>query len=234
MARNSTFGSIIEMTLDEARLSTNSSRGVDHRNHVKTLIRNMYEMLYDEHDWPFKRIKREDAGKDIEAGSRYYDFPAALDLTRAFSLYVKWGEIWLILDYGIGTEHYSYYDSDDDERTDPPLRWQIYDENQFEIWPMPATNLPGGLRFEGTRKFTPLIDDGSRCDLDDIMIAKFVAGRILGRNKAPDAGQVLAEAQQRLMTLKARAPRPRVIMGAGGVRAAPRYRLIGGRFAEVT
>ena len=222
------------MTLDEARLSTNSSRGVDHRNHVKRLIRNMYEMLYDEHDWPFKRIERENAGKDIEAGQRYYDFPEALDLSRAFSLYVKWGEQWLGLNYGISMEHYSFYDSDDDDRTDPPLRWQIYNENQFEIWPMPATDLPGGLRFEGVRKLTPLVDDESRCDLDDIMIAKLVAARILARNKAADAGQALAEGQQRLMTLKARAPRPRVIMGLGSIRTAPRYRLIGGRFAEVT
>lgn len=235
MARNNTLEELIEFVRDEAALSTNSSRGTDHRNYIIRLIRRYYEQLYDEHDWPFLRLKREDAGKDIEAGQRYYDFPAELNLERAHKLWVKWGETWIPMEYGITPDDYSAQDSDDDERTDPPLKWQIYDENQFEIWPLPATDNPGGLRFEGIRKATALNEESDRCDLDGTLIALFVAAEILGKNKATAAAAEakLSAARDRFNTLKARAPRPRVRMGLGHV-ADTKYRIIGGRYVKVT
>ena len=232
MARNNTLSELIESVLDEIRHSTDATRGVDHRNMVKRLIRNFYSQLADEHDWPFLRIEKEDAGKDIAAGQRYYDFPATMDMERAIQLWTKHGEVWSPLTYGIGPTAYSAIDSDDDERTDPPLRWQVYNETQFEIWPLPASNVTGGLRFEGYRKITPLIADDDRCDLDGILITKFVAARILARKKAADAPMVQAEAVERLNTLKARAPRARVIMG-GAPTGGNNYRIIGGRYAKV-
>lgn len=232
MARNNTLSELIESVLDETRHSTDATRGVDHRNYVKRLIRNFYEQLASEHDWSFLRIHKEDAGKDIQAGSRYYDWPVNLDMERAISLWTKFGEVWSQLTYGIGPQEYSAYDSDEDERTGPALRWQVYNETQFEIWPLPASNITGGLRFEGYRKITPLIADDDRCDLDGILIVKFVAARILARKKSADAAAVQAEAVERLNTLKARAPRPRVIMG-GAPTGGNQYRIIGGRFARV-
>ena len=233
MARLNTLDELVEMVLDNCRLSTNASRGVEHRNYVKRLIRDYYETLYSEHDWPFIRIKKENAGKDIAAGQRYYDFPATLDLERAYELWVKWGTGWIPLAYGIGPAEYSAYDSDADARSDPPIRWQIYQEGQFEIWPLPASNTTNGLRFEGYKKMTLLSAGSDRCDLDGILVAKFVAAEILAGNKAADAPAKLASAQERLATLKAHAPRPRVIMGGNSTGQASTYRIIGGRFARV-
>lgn len=233
MARNNTRDELVEMVLDECRHSTDATRGVDNRNYIIRLVKNYYESLYSEHDWPFARIKKEDAGKDIAAGQRYYDYPAELDLERGYALWVKWGTPWLELKYGIGPEQYSAFDSDTDMRTDPPLRWQIYQENQFEIWPLPATDQTNGLRFEGYRKMTPLTTGGSRCDLDGILVAKFVAARVLARKKTSDGQLVLAEAQQRLATLTNREPKARVIMSGAHMPNKQQYRVIGGRMAKV-
>lgn len=231
MPLNSTFDEIIEASLDEARLSTNQSRGVDHRNYVKRLIRRYYNFFWADTDWPFAQIRREDAGKDIQAGSRYYDFPAELDTIRAFNVFYKLGAAWTLLQYGIGTEQYSAFDSDAGEVTDPPLRWCIRDRQQFEIWPIPASDLAGGLRFEGYRVKSPLTTGSSRCDIDDDLISLHVAAEILEGNKSADAATKRAAAQAHYVMLRAQGPRPHVIMG-GAPSSAQNYRIIGGRFAH--
>lgn len=232
MARQETFAEIQEAVLDEARLSTNASRGTSHRNYVKRLIRRYYTQLYVGWDWEFSTINREDAGKDANAGQRYYDFPTDIDTNRENALWYKLGAAWIKLDYGIGVDQYSAFDSDNDERSDPPLRWMIRDDGQFEIWPMPASTLVNGLRFEGYKKKTELVADSSRCDLDTDLIALFVAAEILAGNKAADAPAKLAAAQAHFMALKGNAPTKRRIMG-GAPDNKPNYRVIGGRFAKV-
>lgn len=232
MARNRTRDELTQQILSECRLSTNQSRGIDHRNYVIQLINRYYQDLWSDHDWPFAQIHREDAGKNVNAGQRYYDFPATLDVERAYNIWYKLGSAWTLLEYGIDTSNYSAFDSDAGETTDPPLRWEIRDGNQFEIWPMPASNLVGGLRFEGYRKKTELIASDDRCDLDDSLIVLFVAAEILAGNKAADAPVKLSAAQARLVMLRGREPRPRVIMGGGGD-TRQNYRIIGGRFAKI-
>lgn len=235
MARNNTLNELVEMVRDECKLSTNSSRGTDHRNYIVRLIRRYYEQLYDEHDWAFLKITREDAGKDIEAGQRYYDFPAELNLERAHTLWMKWGEQWIPLEYGITPADYSAQDSDADERSDPAMKWQVYGENQFEIWPLPASDIAGGLRFEGIKKMTQLIDNEHRCDIDGMLVSLFVAAEILGGNKDTEtaSSKKQAAAQDRFLAMKARAPRPRVRMGLGQ-ESDRKYRIIGGRYVRVT
>lgn len=232
MPRGETFAVIQEAVLDEARLSTNASRGTGHRNMVKRKIKRYYNQLYTAWDWEFASIKREEAGKDVNAGQRYYDFPVNLDQSRGYKLWYHLGHAWIELQYGIGVEQYSAFDSDADERNDPPLRWQIYDDRQIEIWPLPAGNLAGGLRFEGFRKANPLTTDASTCDLDTDLIALFVAAEILQGNKAAEAPAVLAAAQAHFMALKGNVPHKRRIMGGGNLNR-PNYRVIGGRFAKV-
>lgn len=231
MARNKTRDELTESVLSECRLSTNQSRGIDHRNYVIQLINRYYQDLWSDHDWPFAQIHREDAGKDISAGQRYYDFPVTLDVERAYNVYYMLGNVWMQLEYGISTGQYSAFDSDAGTTSSPPLRWDVRDGNQFEIWPMPASNVADGLRFEGYRKKTELITGSSRCDLDDSLIVLFVSAEILAGNKAADAPTKLAAAQSRLVMLRGREPRPRVTMGGGDDRMS--YRVIGGRFAKI-
>lgn len=230
--RNKTRDQLTEQVLSECRLSTNQSRGIDHRNYVIQLINRYYQDLWSDHDWSFAQIRREDAGKDVQAGSRYYDFPAELDVERAYNVYYKLGNAWTLLTYGIDTTQYSAFDSDAGETSDPPIRWEVRDGDQFEIWPMPASDLDGGLRFEGYRKKTELVASGDRCDLDDSLVVLFVAAEILAGNKSGDGPVKLAAAQARLATLRGREPRPRVVMG-GSPNNQQNYRIIGGRFAKV-
>lgn len=232
MPLRSTFGEIIEAVLEEARLSTNQSRGVDHRNHIKRKIKRNYNFFWQDNDWSFAQLRREDASKDIQAGQRYYDFPVELDTVRAFNVLYLLGGVWIPLEYGIGTMHYSAFNSDAGEMTDPPLRWEIRDSRQFELWPMPASDLAGGIRFEGYRKKTELTSESSRCDLDDDLISLHVAAEILETDKSAGAPAVRAAATAQYNMLRGQGPRPRVVMG-GGVPGPNTYRIVGGRFSHV-
>jgi hypothetical protein len=224
MALRTTLEELVEMVRDEARLSSNSSRGADHRNHIVRIIKRHYETLLDEHDWEHLQIKREDAGKDMQAGQRYYDFPANLDIGRISKVWYKWNGTWIPLTYGIDASHYTAQDSDEDERRDPAERWDFYSPTQFEVWPMPATN-GAEVRFEGVRKGERLLNDGSRADLDDNMIALFAAGEILLENGQKDAAQAKIEAARRIMGQQKRrfSGNSRVRVGMGGNARDPRF-----------
>lgn len=176
MPRNQQFGDVVEKALSLARYQTNASRGPDFREHIKTLVKNRQAFYYDEFDWPFMNIKRSDADKTIAAGQRYYDFPGTLSQEHAFALYYKYSNVWILLDQGISPEDYSAFDSDIDERSDPLLKWDYYDETQFEVWPLPAS--AGTVRFLGKKALTALVDEDDTLDLDDEMIALSVAASI--------------------------------------------------------
>jgi hypothetical protein len=95
------------------------------------------------------------------------------------------------------------------------LKWQIHDGNQFEVWPLPASN--GALvRFSGRRKITPLVGDDDRCDLDDQLVVLYAAAEVEAKKSQKDADLKLAAAKARLLTLRARtSDRRRVRMGMG-------------------
>ena len=89
MARKTTFGELIEQVRAEARISTAVSQGQANENYLKQLIKRYYDHLYDEFDWPFKRILKSEARVTTLAGSRYYDYPPNLDLERIFKMYKR-------------------------------------------------------------------------------------------------------------------------------------------------
>lgn len=203
MARNVTLNELVERVRAESRISTANSRSVDNRSNVEQIIRRTQEELYDKYDWPHLKINKDDATKTLAAGQRYYDFPTDLNVERALSLWHKYGGIWTQLPQGVGPAEYSEQDSDTDERSDPAIKWDISDGQQFEIWPLPASD--GGLvRFEGTRKLTPLIDENSRADIDDIVIVLSAAAEILMANNQKDAQVKLSRAADRIATLRGR------------------------------
>ena len=218
--RNVTLNELTEQVRAEARLSTNASRGLDDLSNIQQKIRRVQEELYDEFDWPFMRISKEDATKTLAAGQRYYDFPTNLNMERAFTLYTNTQSIWTPLEQGISMATYSEQDSDENERSDPALRWDIHNETQFEIWPLPSSN--GGLvRFDGLKKLTSMVDTGDRADLDDKMIVLFVAAEILAANKQADAQLILEKANRRKATMQGRlVSKKRLFMG--GAQEEPR------------
>jgi len=186
MALRSTLDEIVEMARDEARISTNSTRSVDHLAHVRQLVRRHYNSLLDDFSWKHLVLKREDAMKPMSAGQRYYDFPADLNIMKFEAVWFLWGNQWCRLTEGIGLDQYNIKDSESDERSDPAERWAWYGHNQFEIWPIPASGA-GKVSFEGQKKGEKLVDGTNRADLDDIMVSLYVAGELLNENKQKDA-----------------------------------------------
>lgn len=220
-----TLGELVEQVRDEARLSTNTSRSLDHLSHIKQVLRTCYRQLAEEYDWPHLRLKRSDCTKTLAAGQRYYDFPVNLNTDKMFSAWVLWGSSWSELCAGITNEHYSSMDSDTDQRADPPLRWEWYsntDLNQFEIWPVPAS--ASTVAFEGQKKVTPLLNDADRCDIDDLLLVLKTAAIVTAdKLLKPQLGARYTERQTALIgNQRSSIPRGIVIGGSDG--GVPRHR----------
>ena len=166
MALRTSFGTIIQMTREEAGRSTNSSTGIDNLDKIKRVIKRHYALLASAHDWRHLEIKRGDAGKDLQASSRYYDFPTTLDTDKKFEIWSFQLGVWTLLKHGITPDHYNVYDSDLAVVASPAERWDWYNYPQFEVWPMPSANLTNGLRFTGHRKVNELINENALSDID--------------------------------------------------------------------
>jgi hypothetical protein len=92
-------------------------------------------------------------------------------------------------------------DSELNERRDPVCAWEFFEDNQYEVWPMPATNT-GILRFTGIQKLPPLREDADRAVLDDRLIVLYAAGEWLQKAKDPSAASVLQMAEAHYRRLK--------------------------------
>ena len=205
MALRQTFGSIVEMARNEARLSTNSSRGVDHLDHVKQLVKRHYTVLAEDFDWEHLSVKRDvaDCRVQLQAGDRYYDLPTAMNNQKIGKMWVKWGTVWREPDYGITFEDYSSRDPDSNNRDDPVSKWDRYGNLQFEVWPLPATNgdaaapYSGWVGFEGQRAITQYVSDSDLADMDDFLVALFVAAELLAENGQKGASDAKVSAAVR-------------------------------------
>lgn len=218
MAIGTTLGDVIEMVRKEARLSSNTSRGTDHRENIEQLIKRHQQVLADSYDWQHLELKREMAFKQMVAGQRVYDFPTNLNTDKISEVWYKYGSVWHQLDYGISYNELNSQDSDDGETSDPVVAWDYYGALQFEVFPVPAGNT-GIISFLGQKKLTPLIDDDSRLDLDDILISLYVAAEILAGNDQKGAAEIKAQAaSSRLDQMRAgKGSQRRVTVGNGAV-----------------
>lgn len=224
MLRN-TFGQIVEMARNEARLSTNTSRGVDHLDHVQQLVKRHYQMLAEDFDWEHLQLKRDYdiARVQLQAGSRYYSFPSAVNPQKITAMWLKWGNIWRKVDYGIKLSNYSGLDPDNGSRADPVLRWDFRDGTGFEVWPVPASNgdadapYSNWVAFEGQKQVEQFVSNNNRADIDDHLIALNVAGELLAENGQKAASDAkIAAAQRRMKQMRGGlANKARFSMGRG-------------------
>lgn len=213
MSRNVTLNELTRQVRAECRLSTGMSRGLDDLENIQQLIKRVQETLYDDYDWPFMRVDKVAATKVLSAGQRYYDFPETMNMERAFSLWTNQTSVWTKLTQGISLTEYTAQDSDEGNRADPVLKWDIVNETQFEVWPVPAS---GGatVRFDGIKKLTPMVTTEDRADLDDKLLVLFVSAEILTSTKQPDAQLKLELAQKRLAKMQGRlSSQKRLVMG---------------------
>jgi hypothetical protein len=208
MARNATLLKLLNDVRAEARLSLDPGLNVQTRDSHVNLIQREQERLWEDFAWPHLRVQR---FLPVSAGQRYYDLDSAeteagatpaqqIAVDRVETIEVKSDGQWLPLEPGISISDYAAFDSALDERSWPPRRWKISEDEQIEIWPLPdesaGVDQYGLLRITGIRNLRPLVDDSDRADLDDRLIALYVAGGILAGKKADDANLKLETANR--------------------------------------
>jgi len=203
---------------------------------INQIIFDTQQWLSSEYDWPFLKGRWDVA---IPVGGRYASFPTtdtegtqqtvAINFERAGQLkvYIKWNNIWQEVNYGIREmAEFNYIDSDRGQVLDPIQRWQFADENQFEVWPLPATATT--LRFVGQRVVAelrsniavpPTWDDSAVVNLDDLMVAYYASAEYALREQQSDLAKLLLQsAQTRMAQVRATYPlieRPATIVGGG-------------------
>lgn len=203
MARKKTLLALLQDFRAEIGASGNPAHNQSAREtHVHLLQRNQ-ELLWESHDWPHLRVKRE---LPLQAGQRYYDTPDDIIIDRVEEVAVRYSGDWCKLSPDVTDRHYAEWDSDTDERSWPAEAWKVFEDEQVEIWPIPSDNAEsdtkeGVLRFTGIRSLRPLVADTDRADLDDRLIVLHAAGEYLTSKGDRRAPLVLQAAQRRLLSL---------------------------------
>lgn len=228
MARGTTLGQLVTMLREECGHATSAALGQNTLPRMKRVLQRTQEVLWIDHAWPHMRAYREEP---LQAGQNIYTFPTDLAFDRIENVHVRWDDTWRPVVYGIELDHYNAQDPELDDRDDPVLRWQVVEDGQYEVWPLPATN-GTRLRFEGIRKLAPLIGDADRADLDDNLLVLFAAGEILAKQKGGDAQGKINAAGRLYNQLKGVQSKSTMFVMGGGrdpsmgdsnVRPYPRY-----------
>ncbi|MDV2964527.1 hypothetical protein RZ532_00945 [Nitratireductor aquimarinus] len=203
MARKRTLLTLLQDFRAEIGASGNPAHNSSVREaHVRILQRTQ-ELLWESTNWPHLRVRRY---ANLQAGERYYDTPEDMPIERVERIDVRDGDEWCRLHYGISNGDYSTFDSFKDERSWPVERWQIYEDEMVEFWPIPASNTEEGsgdgtIRFTGIRALKPLVKDTDRADLDDRLIVLHAAAEHLASRGDAKAPLIAKAADKRLRSL---------------------------------
>lgn len=222
MARNQTLLKILTDVRGEARLSLNPAHNQADRDAQIGLIQREQERLWADHDWPHLMVSRyipaAAAGRFYDPRNAYNDeweMKGDLSLERVVDVAIYDGHRWLPVCYGITDYMRFAHDSQIGEISWPPRAWQRAEDDRIEIWPMPdedgilptgpatPTDLQGLMRVRGVRDLRPFRDDEDRADLDDRLLALYVAAAILAESGAKDTNLKLEAAQRHYTRLKA-------------------------------
>ena len=196
--RGKTLGSLVEDLRAETRRSLNPAHNSQVRDTQVKTLQHVQEWLWQDFTWPHLRVQRD---IPLQAGQRYYDMPEDLDIDRIEKVEVRYNGMWMRLEVGVSASQYFQYDSDLLVRAWPVTNWQIYEDEQVEVWPIPDTDmdaatLEGTLRFTGIKKLSPLVDDSDRADLDSRLIILYAAADILTAQGSKDGQLKLSQANK--------------------------------------
>lgn len=228
MARGTSLSALRDMLRAEIGASSNVAMGVNTVEQYDHILRRTQARLWADHDWPFGFIERDEP---LLKDERYYTFDPDIDYDRISHASVKFGDVWYPMKAGISPEHYNTFDSDDGESSTPAMRWQHYEGNQFEVWPIPSE--PGQmLRFRAIKRLPQLLTPSDTAVLDDNLIVLFAAAELLGRSKAADAPAKLSQATSHYNKLKGNANKNDRFIFGGGLGDGETFRNIGGRFVR--
>lgn len=203
MARGKTLLELLEGLRAECHLSLNPAHNNQTRDvHIKMLKR-IQENLWNDFTWPHLRVRRTIVA---QAGQRYISPPSDMGIDSIEKIEFRYGAVWTRLIPCIGREHYLAIDSDLDIRSWPVRRFQFFEGEQIELWPVPsqdgdADKEEGIIRFTGIRNLSPLVNDDDRADLDDELLILYAAANLMNKE---DASKKLEQANQRYITLKGR------------------------------
>lgn len=227
MARGTTLLELLSMLRDETGRNNSVAVGVDDVPTMKHALRRWQATLYDKHDWAHMRTVFDRI--PMQAGERYYDFPATLNFDRIERVAFWNNGVAEPAIRGIGFDEYSIYDSENDVRADPPLRWDVRHTGsgeQIEVWPVPATDDEYELQFIGIRTLGALIADADTADLDDYLIVLFAASELLPKGSEL-AKQKFSLGTDRLNVLMRNAGKTNETfrMGSGGFSPTERGRV---------
>lgn len=205
MARSKTLLKLLDDFRAECRLSLNPALNSQQRETQVKHLQRVQEWLYDDFDWPHLRVERPIAP---QAGQRYYALPDDIALERIQHLEIRWADQWRPLAAGIEPGHYAAFDSDAGQTYDPAARWRIWEDDQIELWPVPATagdptTLDLMVKVVGIKRLADLVDDDDRCDIDDRLIVLYAAAEYLAASSAADAKLKLDQANKRYGSIKA-------------------------------
>lgn len=193
-----------------------------------TLIENKQNWLAGEFDWPFLK-HRWDVG--LAANNQYQTFATTtaegqdtlseptegqeaptfdLNTDRPVDTWVLYNLKWEPVKYGIDEQEYNIWDPTQGQANDPVQRWQYYDQDKFEVWPMPASSQK--FRFDGQRLPKTLrnadgtFNDSAKLDLDDLLVVYFIAAEVLARSEQKDAAIKQQMAAERLRIVRGNLP----------------------------
>ena len=202
MARGTQLLDLIAQLRAETGHTQNIAVGLDQLENLKKILVRHQALLYDQYDWPHMNVERTIS---LSAGQRYYDLPSDLDFDRLTDIKLKYNNVYTDLERSIDFDDYSIFDSNNDERSSPTLKWDIRNtgtKEQLEVWPIPNNNVDK-IYFRGTKVLGDLIQEADTADLDDHLIVLFAAAETLKRQKSGDANDKMAAANARLLKLRA-------------------------------
>lgn len=233
MATGATLEQLLNQLASETGNIQSASYGIGARDARINILNRVQEFLYNKHDWPHLIVKKD---LNIQAGSRYYDFPA-LDPKRIINVVTKYGGEWQPVTFGIDEESdiYFTYDPDLDRRSDPVLLWDFYRNgaaNQFQVFPIPLTDYAadtkeGVVRIKGIATLVTMVNNADIAILDDRLIVLFAAAEILAKLKSPDAGTKLNLANQLygILTANASSDKSFTVGGSANEDVTPRIKI---------
>lgn len=200
MPRGTQLGQLVTMFREEAGHAVSRRLGQNELPSIYAVLRRTYRRLHADFNWPHLSIYRD---KELFAGQRYYSFPMELDFDNLTDVWVRenGGTIWYKMTYGIGIPHLNTVDSYEGEREDFPYAWEVFQDDQFEVWPVPETS-GHVMRFTGRARAKPLVSDNEIVDLDDDMIVLYSVAEQLAREGSADAELKLQQARQHYMRLR--------------------------------
>lgn len=195
-----TLEAIVADVRRETGRSPDRNFGIDEYDSIKYLVQREQRRLWWDYQWRFLRKKVDLA---LVAGQRYYDMPGGISFERVTDVRLHFGNQWIPLVMGIDETDYSLYDSDNDQRANPALKWDMIDTSanpdvpapQIEIWPIPVD--AQNTRWTGIAELGIFVGDNDNCTLDAMLLTLFAAAKVNPADK-----DLLAAANKLLKTME--------------------------------